>query len=96
MGPISPAPREADLIGTRGIRRRLERVEAGRQTGEPDRIFSARPLEDGEAEFILANWREWVADGRASRSGNLLLVMDPPMTVAEWVERFAAPNRRLN
>jgi hypothetical protein len=78
------------------LRKRLERIEASRHQGDPVRIMTNRPLQDGEAADALANWRDWVANGRANVAGNVLWIMDPPLTVAEWVVRFTAPNRRLH
>lgn len=77
------------------LRKRLKRIEASRHEGDPVRIMANRPLAEGEAAEAVANWRDWVADGCASKSGNVLWIMDPPMSVAEWAERFAKPNQRL-
>ena len=34
---------------------------------------------------VLANWRDWVADGRATVKGEVLWLMQPPLSVAEWI-----------
>lgn len=71
------------------LRQRLERIEASRHARAPDRIFSARPLTDGEAAGLLANWRELVANSGASVSGNALYIPAPRLTAEEWQAKYA-------
>jgi hypothetical protein len=71
------------------LRKRLERIEASRHQGAPDCIFSDRPLEKGEVPGLLANWRELVASGQASVTGNVLYIISPRLTTKEWAAKVA-------
>ncbi|MEE7456450.1 hypothetical protein MPAR168_15380 [Methylorubrum populi] len=66
------------------LRRRLERHEATQHTGGPNKIVANYPVEDEEAADALRNWRQWVQDGRASVKGDVIYLMQPPLTVEEW------------
>lgn len=79
---------KADM-STRDLDRRLARIEARRHVGTPTAIFSSRPLAEGEAEEAIANWQEWVADGRASIMGQCLFIRTPRMTAEEWMAATA-------
>lgn len=71
------------------LRRRLERHEANRHTGSPTKIVANYPVEDAEGRDAIRHWRQWVRDGRASVKGDVLYLMQPPMTVEEWAVRYA-------
>ena len=65
------------------VQHRLAALEA-QSPRSPTMIFSCRPLEEGEAEGLLTNWRAEVAEGRASISDHCLIVSAPTMTLDEW------------
>lgn len=76
----------------RDLHRRLTRLETHHHREAPTAIFADRPLEDHEADALLANWRALVALGDATLSGNALVVIRPePMTVAEWEATYSPP-----
>lgn len=70
------------------LERRLARLEAARSTTAPTAILSDRPIGDQagdlEATGALANWRQWVAQGRATVRNGVLCLSGPEMTVEEW------------
>ena len=74
------------------FRRRLARIEAGRRTGAPTVILSDRPIGDpaGELEITnaLANWEQWIAEGKASVRNGVLYLVSPRITDAEWAAKF--------
>lgn len=69
----------------RAIARRLDKLESLGPGAAPTTIFAGRPLAEGEPGMLLANWREEIAQGRASLCGPALFIKAPLMTVAEWV-----------
>ncbi|AWI88350.1 hypothetical protein C0214_08885 [Methylobacterium sp. DM1] len=74
------------------LRRRLKRHEAGRHVGRPTKIVANYPVEDPEGRDALRNWRQWVQDGRASVKGDVLYLMQPPLTVEEWTAAHVTEN----
>ena len=77
---------------TTDLTKRLARIEAGRRTGAPTVILSDRPIGDpaGDLEITdaLANWEQWIAEGKASVRNGVLYLVSPMMTDAEWAARF--------
>ncbi|ACK86475.1 hypothetical protein [Methylorubrum extorquens] len=72
------------------LRRRLERHETARHIGGPTNIVANYPVEDAEGRDAIHNWRQWVQDGRASVKGDVLYLMQPPLTVEEWTAAHVA------
>lgn len=74
------------------LERRLTALEATRGTAPPTAILTDRPIGDPagdlEAADALANWRAWVARGRATVINGVLCAVRPPLTEAEWVAAF--------
>lgn len=70
------------------LERRLARIEASRGTGAPTAILTDRaigdPAGDLEAADALVNWRQWVAQGRATVRHGVLCLNRPEMTAKEW------------
>lgn len=70
------------------LERRLARIEAGRGTGAATSILSDRPIGDPagdlEAADALANWRQWIAQGRTTIRNGVLCLHRPEMTAEEW------------
>ena len=70
------------------LERRLAHVEAARSVYAPTRILTDRALGDPacdlEAADALANWRQWVAQGRATVRHGVLCLAQPEMTAAAW------------
>ena len=67
------------------VQNRLAALES-QSPRSPTRIFSSRPLEEGEGEKLLVNWKEEVEAGRAGISGNCLFIRVPIMTAEEWLQ----------
>ena len=79
-----------------GLLKRLDRIEAKRGGGAIFNVVGFRPVTEDEVTDAVANWRVWVADGRASREGNTLYINAPVLTVEEWMARCCeddAPTR---
>lgn len=76
--------------------KRVERIEAKQHVGAPTKIVANYPVEDDEATDALTNWRQRVADGRASVKGDVLWLMHPPLTVEEWVARYTLTGEKLH
>lgn len=74
------------------LRKRLDRIEAGRGGTAPTVILTDRPIpepgEPNEQADALTNWRQWIVAGRARRHGDVLCITDPEMTPEEWEARF--------
>jgi hypothetical protein len=74
------------------LERRLAHVEAARSITAPTRILTDRaigdPAGDLEAADVLANWRQSVAQGRATVRHGVLCLNQPEMTAVEWADRF--------
>lgn len=72
------------------LERRLAHIEAARSITAPTRILTDRvigdPAGDLEAADALANWRQWVAQGRATVRHGVLCVTRPEMTAREWAK----------
>jgi hypothetical protein len=68
--------------------RRFERIEAKQSTGRITQIVNFTDCKDTAAEAV-ANWQEWVRDGRAHRAGETLIIMLPSLTVEEWEAQTA-------
>ncbi|GEP04803.1 hypothetical protein [Methylobacterium oxalidis] len=66
----------------------LEKIEAARHVGQPTKIIANYPVGDEEARDASVNWRQWVAEERASVKGKVLWLMQPPLTVEEWAARY--------
>ena len=75
------------------LERRLAHVEAARSVTAPTRILTDRalgdPAGDLEATDALANWRQWVAQGRATVRHGVLCIDRPLMTTGEWAVAHA-------
>ncbi|CAO4149130.1 hypothetical protein [Methylorubrum aminovorans] len=67
------------------LRCRLDRHEAARHVGAPTKIVANYPIEDAEGGDAIRNWRQWVQDGRASVKGDVLYLMQPTLTIQEWM-----------
>ncbi|MCJ2023012.1 hypothetical protein [Methylobacterium sp. J-067] len=71
------------------LERRLAHIEATRSVSAPTRILMDRalgdPAGDIEAADALANWRQWVEQGRATVRHSVLCLSRPAMTAGEWV-----------
>lgn len=48
-------------------------------SNSPAKIVANYPVEDANR-----NWQQWVQDGRASVSGDVLYRMQPSLTAKEW------------
>jgi hypothetical protein len=68
--------------------KRVERIEAKQHVGAPLRIIANYPVGNAAARDALTNWRQWVADGRATVKGEVLWLMQPPLSVEEWIARY--------
>lgn len=70
------------------LERRLAHVEAARSVTAPTRILMDRaigdPAGDLEAADALANWWQWVAQGRATVRHGVLCLIRPEMIAEEW------------
>lgn len=70
------------------LERRLAHIEAARSVSAPTRILTdcalGDPAGDLEAADALANWRQWVAQGRATVRHGVLCLNRPTMTAGEW------------
>jgi hypothetical protein len=69
------------------IENRLRRLE-GAVPQVPSCVFSSRPMEDGENEHLLANWRDEVAAGRATVMGWALMLHGQKLTKEEWMTKW--------
>ncbi|MDR7039844.1 hypothetical protein J2X36_004622 [Methylobacterium sp. BE186] len=78
------------------LSKRLEKIEAARHIGQPIKIIANYPVGDEDARDALMNWRQWVADGRASVKGKVLWLMQPPLTVEEWTARYTPTDGHLH
>lgn len=65
--------------------KRSERIEAKQQVGSPVRIIANYPVGVAAA---LTNLRDWVADGRATVKGEVLWLMQPPLSVEKWIAHY--------
>jgi hypothetical protein len=75
---------------SRGIERRVIRLERDRHFDPPTAILADRPVTEEEAAEALANWRELVFSGRAAISGiALCLTCERDMTEEEWLAECA-------
>lgn len=70
------------------LERRLAQAEAPRSITAPAHILTDRAIGDpaGASVWIdaLANWRQWVAQGRAAVRHGVLRLTQPEMTAEEW------------
>ncbi|KQQ39149.1 hypothetical protein ASF58_22930 [Methylobacterium sp. Leaf125] len=68
--------------------KRVERIEAEQHVGAPVRIIANYPVGNAAVRDALTNWRQWVADGRATVKGEVLWLMQLPLSVEEWVLKY--------
>lgn len=70
------------------LERRLAHVEAARSVTAPTRVLTDRaigdPAGDLEAADALANWTQWVAQGRATVRSGVLCLSRSEMTAQDW------------
>jgi hypothetical protein len=76
------------------LERRISRIEGSVMVAAPTRVLAFRPLEDGEAEQLLANADELISDGRAGLMGSVLVLKRPRLTCEEWIENYGTPEAR--
>ncbi len=69
----------------REIERRMQKLESKHAVGEPKQMFSCIPLTTEIRDDVSQNWRQWVADGRASMAGETLINRAPRMTTEQWL-----------
>lgn len=66
------------------LHRRLDRIEASRSAGLITGLCNLAGHPAPIAAEAVRDWRIWVADGRASRCGDTLLLRAPVLNAAEW------------
>jgi hypothetical protein len=71
----------------RTIESRLRRLE-GTVPQVPSCVFSPHPMREGEANSLLANWRNEVAAGRATVMGRALMLYGQKLTKEEWMTKW--------
>lgn len=69
---------------TNAFRRRLDKIEGSRLTGRITAICNLGGYPNGVAAEAVMDWRTWIADGRATRSGHVLTLRAPVLTADEW------------
>lgn len=69
---------------TNAFRRRLDRIESSRSTGRITAICNLGGYPESVAAEAVMDWRTWVTDGRATRSGHVLTLRAPVLTADEW------------
>ena len=71
------------------FRRRLDKIEATRSTGRITAICNLGGYPEGVTAEAVLDWRAWVADGRATRSGHVLTLRAAVLTADEWTAAHA-------
>jgi hypothetical protein len=69
---------------SKALRRRIDKIEEGRVTGRITAICNLGGYPESVAAEAVLDWRTWVTDGRATRSGHVLTLRAPVLTAAEW------------
>ncbi|AWN39955.1 hypothetical protein [Methylobacterium durans] len=65
--------------------KRVERIEARQPTGHIAKLVNLGGFPPEVVADAVTNWRRWVADGRANRDGDTLIIHAPLLTVEEWI-----------
>lgn len=78
-------------MSTGDLRRRLSRIESGRQEGAPTLILADRPPGVGP-DIRVEDWQAWVADGLSIVTNGVLCVTGPELTADEWAARHVTPH----
>ncbi|GJE57752.1 hypothetical protein [Methylobacterium thuringiense] len=66
------------------LRRRLDRIEARQGAGHITSLCNLAGHPAPIAAEAVRDWRAWVADGRASRNGDTLILRAPVLTAEQW------------
>ncbi|MDR7040518.1 hypothetical protein J2X36_005301 [Methylobacterium sp. BE186] len=71
------------------LSKRLEKIEARRPKGRITKLVNLAGHPRGVVADAVTNWGQWVADGRANRTGDTLIIHAPKLTVEEWIAQTA-------
>ena len=78
------------------LERRLARLEAARYVGSPTALLTDSPIGDQAGDLraadALANWRWWIAQGKATMSNGVLCLTGPELSAAEWAAAHVTVN----
>jgi hypothetical protein len=71
------------------LTKRLDRIEARRGGDTITGLLNLAGFPAEIAAEAVRDWRTWVADGRARRCGDTLVLRGPILTVEQWAARHA-------
>ena len=78
------------------LAKRLARIEARRGTDRITGLCNLAAHPPKVAAEAVRDWRAWVADGRAGRVGDVLILRARRLTAAEWSVRYTPRPGRVH